>query len=199
MCFSVSLCVCEARHARRADTAPLVSTQRRAIKRVYVICRPSLLGIAVRRVLPVGERPQAGWLSRAASVAMPIKKKEEVCGKPTQYNLQTCEYDWKYLPDTHFVIKQGVRRRERPSLWPSAPASVARSTPRAPSPQESPPRERPLAAATPPSPAPPLVASPAAATQGPQFPLVPWSHEELRQMVYANQSEAQRSYLRSGA
>lgn len=32
------------------------------------------------------------------------RKKEEVCGKPNQYNLQTLEYDWKELPDTHYEL-----------------------------------------------------------------------------------------------
>ncbi|KAG5482465.1 hypothetical protein CUR178_05604 [Leishmania enriettii] len=35
---------------------------------------------------------------------MPLKQKEEVCGKPNQYNLETLEYDWKELPNTHFQI-----------------------------------------------------------------------------------------------
>ncbi|KAK7198283.1 hypothetical protein NESM_000785800 [Novymonas esmeraldas] len=35
---------------------------------------------------------------------MPRKKKEEVCGKPNQYNLQTLEYDWRELPDTHVQV-----------------------------------------------------------------------------------------------
>ncbi|CAC9474158.1 conserved hypothetical protein [Leishmania infantum JPCM5] len=36
--------------------------------------------------------------------AMPLKKKEEVCGKPNQYNLNTLEYDWRELPDTHIQV-----------------------------------------------------------------------------------------------
>ncbi|KAG5508715.1 hypothetical protein JKF63_05213 [Porcisia hertigi] len=35
---------------------------------------------------------------------MPLKKKEEVCGKPNQYNLKTLEYDWKELPDNHIQV-----------------------------------------------------------------------------------------------
>ncbi|XQJ26029.1 hypothetical protein NXY56_001978 [Leishmania guyanensis] len=35
---------------------------------------------------------------------MPLKRTEEVCGKPNQYNLKTLEYDWKELPDTHFQV-----------------------------------------------------------------------------------------------
>ncbi|TPP40912.1 hypothetical protein CGC20_36315 [Leishmania donovani] len=35
---------------------------------------------------------------------MPLKKKEEVCGKPNQYNLNTLEYDWRELPDTHIQV-----------------------------------------------------------------------------------------------
>ncbi|GET87368.1 hypothetical protein, conserved [Leishmania tarentolae] len=34
---------------------------------------------------------------------MPLKK-EEVCGKPNQYNLKTLQYDWKELPDTHIQL-----------------------------------------------------------------------------------------------
>ncbi|ESL10243.1 hypothetical protein TRSC58_02027 [Trypanosoma rangeli SC58] len=128
---------------------------------------------------------------------MPIENKE-VCGKPTQYNLQTCEYDWKYLPDTHFVIEQNVKRRDPFPLRSSAPTNVAFNTPQAASPQKSPqPDNIPPVAS--PSPSPPLMwVSPGTVTPGPQPPLLPWSHDELRQIVYANQSAAQQSYLRSG-
>lgn len=32
------------------------------------------------------------------------KRFVEVTGKPTQYNLQTRTYDWRELPNTHYVI-----------------------------------------------------------------------------------------------
>ncbi|RNF03453.1 hypothetical protein TraAM80_05802 [Trypanosoma rangeli] len=128
---------------------------------------------------------------------MPINKKE-VCGKPTQYNLQTCEYDWKYLPDTHFVIQQNAKRRGQFSLQPSAPVNVASYTPRAPSPQKYPQRENVPAVASPSTSSPLMWVSPGTVTRGPQPSLLPWSHDELRQIVYANQSAAQQSYLWSG-
>lgn len=41
------------------------------------------------------------------------KKNVEVTGKPTQYNLQTLEYNWGELPDTHFKVKEnGPRIRD---------------------------------------------------------------------------------------
>jgi hypothetical protein len=51
---------------------------------------------------------------------MPLKKKEEVCGKPNQYNLQTLEYDWKELPDTHIQIPPQQPRVRAYSLTPAA-------------------------------------------------------------------------------
>lgn len=32
------------------------------------------------------------------------KRFTEVTGKPTQYNLQTRTYDWRELPNTHYII-----------------------------------------------------------------------------------------------
>ncbi|KAH9580901.1 hypothetical protein LSM04_007341 [Trypanosoma melophagium] len=122
---------------------------------------------------------------------MPIRKKEEVCGKPTQYNLRTCEYDWKYLPDTHFKLGEspGPRNKnhfmQKPPLRKEGPAKTPPLSPRA-----SPPVEQPAIISSPPvlvepNPLPPT-----------SFPIIPWSHDNLRRIVEANQLEAQRSYLR---
>ncbi|CCW71730.1 unnamed protein product [Phytomonas sp. Hart1] len=32
------------------------------------------------------------------------RKKQDVCGKPTQYNLQTMEYNWRELPNTKIQL-----------------------------------------------------------------------------------------------
>lgn len=60
---------------------------------------------------------------------MPIKKKEEVCGKPNQYNLQTLEYDWKELPDSHIQVPQQQPRIRNYSVA-AAPPSNARGAAR---------------------------------------------------------------------
>lgn len=43
-----------------------------------------------------------------------MRRKKEVCGKPTQYNLQTLQYNWKELPDTHFTIPDRNYRVHHP-------------------------------------------------------------------------------------
>ena len=56
---------------------------------------------------------------------MPLKKKEEVCGKPNQYNLQTLEYDWKELPDTHIQLPPQQPRIRNYSVASSANAAAS--------------------------------------------------------------------------
>ncbi|EAN94486.1 hypothetical protein C3747_186g78c [Trypanosoma cruzi] len=124
---------------------------------------------------------------------MPIRKKQEVCGKPTQYNLQTCEYDWKYLPDTHFNIEAKSPRRRQPSVQSNVPLERSLGTSWSPVIPRSP-QKLELPAVIPLSPA-PLMGTPHGMKVEPQAPPLPWSHDELRRLVYANQSEAQRSYL----
>ncbi|CBZ25191.1 conserved hypothetical protein [Leishmania mexicana MHOM/GT/2001/U1103] len=54
---------------------------------------------------------------------MPLKKKEEVCGKPNQYNLETLQYDWGELPDTHIQVPpQQPRVRDYAALAGSGAA-----------------------------------------------------------------------------
>ncbi|ORC83620.1 uncharacterized protein TM35_000631200 [Trypanosoma theileri] len=125
---------------------------------------------------------------------MPIRKKEEVCGKPTQYNLRTCEYDWKYLPDTHFNLGETPKPRNKDYFMQNLP-SRAESREQLPplSPRASPPVEQPAIISSPPLPV-KLNSAPTTSS----FPIIPWSHDNLRRMVEANQMEAQRSYLRRG-
>lgn len=61
------------------------------------------------------------------------RKKEEVCGKPTQYNLQTLEYDWKELPDTHYQIPQR-QQRKRPQATVGSPSKEVKLLPVPPPP-----------------------------------------------------------------
>ncbi|CAD2212656.1 hypothetical protein ADEAN_000006800 [Angomonas deanei] len=42
------------------------------------------------------------------------KKNQEVTGKPTQYNLQTLEYDWKQLPNSHRVFDNANKQNQNP-------------------------------------------------------------------------------------
>ncbi|KPA77777.1 hypothetical protein ABB37_06610 [Leptomonas pyrrhocoris] len=60
---------------------------------------------------------------------MPLKKKEEVCGKPNQYNLQTLEYDWKELPDTHIQLPPQQPRIRDYSLAPVPAAAPPKLNP----------------------------------------------------------------------
>ncbi|EPY26671.1 hypothetical protein STCU_05497 [Strigomonas culicis] len=48
------------------------------------------------------------------------KKKQEITGKPTHYNLHTMEYDWKHLPDGHLEFEVPEQRRL------SRPVSISR-------------------------------------------------------------------------
>ncbi|KEG07890.1 hypothetical protein DQ04_08551030 [Trypanosoma grayi] len=130
---------------------------------------------------------------------MPLRKKEEVCGKPTQYNLQTCEYNWKYLPDTHFNLDKTPRSKSRQQVYSKALSDASNQTPREmihqlpPLPLPSP-RSTGFTVVSP-APSQPVGLPFVAAS--PQAHVIPWSHDELRRLVYANQMEAQNSHLRS--
>ncbi|KPI89335.1 hypothetical protein ABL78_1564 [Leptomonas seymouri] len=72
---------------------------------------------------------------------MPLKNKEEVCGKPNQYNLQTLEYDWKELPDTHIQIPL---QQPRARHYPLAPLQNAAGGAASPLPRLNPITHQPL-------------------------------------------------------
>nr|CCC92346.1 conserved hypothetical protein [Trypanosoma congolense IL3000] len=123
---------------------------------------------------------------------MPLRgKKEEVCGKPTQYNLQTCEYDWRTLPDTHFALGRNKHGRRNVGILPQLlePPEPPRRHVVPP-----PPIERPQVYERQQTP-PPLPPPPQQYFEPLPY-LVPWSHDTLRQVILLNNEEAQRSYLR---
>lgn len=131
-----------------------------------------------------------------------MRKKEEVCGKPTQYNLQTLQYNWRELPDTHFEFQQENQQR-RGGTRLNAPYATDYV-------------------------APPIPINKAgdslrhAKTDGDGYgnlgaggsngfntgaeelpmvdytPFMRWSHEDIRQMLRVNSTEANRSYMSNG-
>lgn len=113
---------------------------------------------------------------------MMLRKREEVCGKPTQYNLQTLEYDWKELPDTHLRF-QGTNRRRGGAEPPYAVDDGYRG----PSNQFN-------------------QFQPAVndgdrgfGSGAEEVVLPPWNHDDIRQMLRSNWAEANRSYLNAPA
>lgn len=119
-----------------------------------------------------------------------MRRKEEVCGKPTQYNLQTLEYDWKELPDTHFAF-QGDNRRKV-----GLQAPFATDTPYT---TQAPPVKQSSSDFQIPKTSFPEV--PGYRNDTPEVtmvdysPYMQWSHEDIRQLLRTNTSEANRSYV----
>lgn len=113
-----------------------------------------------------------------------------MCGKPTQYNLQTCEYNWRSLPDTHFTFEAQNRRRRHIGILPGLQGTEKYEA------RKIPPMESPRADPSPPvwDARPPAL--PLQPLSQPTLNILPWSHEGLRQMIMANNMEAQHSYLR---
>ncbi|KAG8348420.1 hypothetical protein ERJ75_001233200 [Trypanosoma vivax] len=111
-----------------------------------------------------------------------VLAKNEVCGKPTHYNLSTCEYDWKYLPDSHFELGERPRRNRGLRVFPHA---------NPPEPQAMQQSVGPASSETP-----PFSSGNESLSLPPLFKCIPWSHERLRRLNQQNCLEANTSHLR---
>lgn len=119
-----------------------------------------------------------------------MRRKEEVCGKPTQYNLQTLQYDWKELPDTHFAFGGNNRRQ----AGPQAPYATD-------APHNSPTAQIKQASTGVTVPKRSFPETYGYSNDSPEGNIIDyshymqWSHEDIRQLLRNNISEVSRSYV----
>eukprot|EP00796_Vickermania_ingenoplastis_P007088 gene7088-5022_t len=125
-----------------------------------------------------------------------MKRKTDVCGKPTQYNLQTLQYDWKELPDTHFAFNGSEPRRRGASSW-SAPYATDDQNPPVSQPLRRPDDRSTKLQANPVAPSgygygmDPMGGAAGLIDYG-QY--MQWSHDDIRQMLRNNMIEASSKY-----